>query len=114
MQKICLIRTSVSSLDEANIVASGLMHGRRVACVQISGPGKSVYGWKGKLEEAEEYYLSIKTTLALCVDVIDWLKQHHPYELPEIVWRACNATDAYADWVQAEVQSNHGRHAAST
>ncbi|MDQ6996261.1 MAG: divalent-cation tolerance protein CutA [Mariprofundus sp.] len=99
MQKICLIHTSVSSKSEASILAADLMDTRLAACVQISGPGLSVYRWQGKVEQTDEYYLNIKTSLACCDDVVTWLQQNHPYELPEIILTECEATVAYADWL---------------
>jgi len=105
MQKICLIQTSVSSLSEAKIVANGLLQSHLAACVQISGSGVSLYRWQGKLEQSDEYYLSIKTASAQCRGVIDWLERHHPYELPEIVWTECSSSVAYANWVHSETHS---------
>jgi len=101
MQKICLIHTSVSTRAEASILADELMGTHLAACVQIFGPGLSVYRWKDKVEQADEYYLNIKASLACCDDVVDWLQQHHPYELPEIIRMECKATRAYADWVHS-------------
>jgi len=103
MQKMCLIHTSVSSMSEATILTADLMDTHLAACVQISGPGLSIYRWKGKLEQANEYYINIKTTTEHCDAVIGWLKQHHPYELPEIIQSKCVADKAYADWLDAEV-----------
>jgi len=105
MRKICLIHTSVSSKTEARILSTDLMETHLAACIQISGPGVSVYHWKGKLEQTEEFYLNIKTTLACSDMVIKWLKKHHPYELPEIVQRKCEASKAYADWIDTEVSA---------
>ena len=103
MQKICLIQTSVSSISEAKSIASGLIDGGMAGCVHTSGPGLSTYRWKGKVEQAEEYYLSIKTRPACRDDVISWLKQHHPYELPEILWAEFDATEDYANWINHNV-----------
>ncbi|MDQ6982739.1 MAG: divalent-cation tolerance protein CutA [Mariprofundus sp.] len=103
MQKICLIQTAVSSISEAKIIASGLVDGCMAGCVQISGPGLSTYRWNGKVEHTEEYYLSIKTKPACRDDVISWLKQHHPYELPEIIWAEFGATEDYAGWLNLNV-----------
>jgi len=99
MQKICLISTSVSSRSEATTLAADLMDTRLAACVQISEPGLSMYRWHGKLEQAVEYYITIKTTIERSDAVICWLKQHHPYELPEIIRSECEASTAYADWL---------------
>jgi len=99
MQKICLIQTSVSSIQEAKIIASGLIDGCLAGCVQISGPGLSIYRWKGTIEHADEYFLSIKTKSACRDAVVGWLKIHHPYQLPEITWVEADATEDYAEWV---------------
>jgi len=113
MQKICLIRTSVDASDAANMLASGLINAHLAACVQISDPGLSIYRWQGSVEQANEYYLCIKTTPARRSAVIDWLSQHHPYELAEITWSEDYATDAYAAWVQANVQPDEDGNTAS-
>ncbi len=102
MQKICLIHTSVSTMSEATILADALMDTHLAACVQITGPGLSIYRWQGKIEQADEYYINIKTSAKRSDDVVNWLKQHHPYDLPEIIRMECETTKAYADWVHAE------------
>jgi len=102
MQNICLIHTSVSSMSEAKILASELMDAHMAACIQITGPGLSMYRWKGKIEQANEYYICIKTTSECSSNVVRWLKQRHPYELPEIIHTECEATQAYAHWVHNE------------
>jgi len=101
MLKIHLIQTSVSTMSQARSLAADLMDARLAACVQIQGPGLSFYRWQGKLEQSEEYYLSIKTTPSMSSDVVTWLQQHHPYELPEMIQAELDTTKAYADWVHA-------------
>jgi len=102
MQKIYLIHTAVASLAEATHLANALVEQHRCACVQIAGPGLSIYRWKGKLEQANEYYLSIKTNRLNRECVVTWLEQHHPYDLPEITWQRHGASDAYVEWVEQE------------
>ncbi|ATX80765.1 divalent cation tolerance protein [Mariprofundus aestuarium] len=103
MQKICLIKTSVNSLQEAEELAANLVKTHLAACIQISGPGKSVYHWQGKLEMEEEYYLSIKTAPALRETAIAQLARSHPYEVPEIIWSEFDTTGDYGSWVYSEV-----------
>ena len=103
MYKICVVHTSVSNLAEAEVLANGLVQQRLCACVQLVGSGRSVYRWQGKLEQAEECYLSIKTTPACQGKLTAWLQDHHPYDLPEITWFTQNSTERYATWVHASV-----------
>lgn len=55
------------------------------ACASISAPVTSVYRWQGKVEQAEEYLLSIKTSAARYPDLEQAIQKRHPYELPEII-----------------------------
>jgi len=103
MFKVCLIKTTTSSLAEAEKLAMSLVKAHLAACVQISEPGKSVYRWQGRLESEQEYYLTIKTSPSLREAAVTHLTRQHPYELPEIVWAEFNATDDYGNWVNAEL-----------
>ena len=103
MLKVCLIKTSVSTMAEAEKLAASLVKAHRAACVQISAAGKSVYRWQGRLEIEQEYYLTIKTTPSLREATVLHLARSHPYELPEIIWSEFDATDAYGHWLDGEV-----------
>jgi len=106
MLKICLIKTSINSLQEAEKLATSLVEAHLAACIQISTLGKSVYRWQRQLEVEEEYYLTIKTSMPLCETVISQLTQLHPYEVPEIIWSEFGATDDYGSWVFGEVDAS--------
>jgi len=103
MAYIYLIQTSVESVTQAQKITDELMNQGMCACVQMLGSGISTYPWQGAIEQAEEYYLRIKTTQACKDKVVAWLGQNHPYALPEIVWARCETTDAYATWVEQNV-----------
>jgi len=103
MGKICLIKTSVNAMAQAQTLAAALVEQQKAACVQISGPGLSVYRWQGKVEQEQEYFLTVKTTPERCTEVVAWLSDHHPYETAEIIWREFDATDEYAAWLGSVV-----------
>jgi len=104
MQKICLIHTSVSSCSEAKALAAALIEEKLCACVQMTGPGVSIYRWNDRVEQTEEYYLCIKTSRVNRDKVLDWLQRNHPYELPEITWELHDSSEQYAAWVDAQVE----------
>jgi len=104
MQKIYLIHTSVALLSDAKRLADGLMQLRCCACVQITGAGLSIYRWQGEIEQAEEYYLNIKTNKACKDRVIDYLQQHHIYDVPEITWSIQETTQQYATWLAQQLR----------
>ncbi len=99
-----MLITSVDSQVAAKSLACGLLEQRLAACVQSSAPVVSVYRWKGRIESCEEYRLSIKTTAEKLGDVITWLRGHHPYEVPELVWWPVDTSNAYAAWMQESMR----------
>jgi periplasmic divalent cation tolerance protein len=78
---------------------------RLAACAQIIGPIKSIYRWKGTVEEAEEWCCILKSTKDRYKEVEENIRRLHPYELPEII--AVTIDDAlpkYAQWVIDETK----------
>ena len=100
-QGACIILTSVKTEDAGLKLANDLVEAGLAACVQLSAPGKSVYKWQDKLQCESEHYLNIKTTEVLTGAVIAWLKQHHPYETPEILCLNTASSREYLEWMRA-------------
>jgi len=99
-----MLITSVDSQPIAESLARDMVRQRLAACVQVSASATSVYHWEDNIESAKEYNLSIKTTAEKLDDAIAWLRRHHPYEVPELVWWPVHASDEYADWAHESVQ----------
>lgn len=100
-----LIITNLPDQDSARRVAEALIAGHLAACVNLLAPCTSVYRWQGKIESAEEIPLLIKTLASLYGKVEAAIRQHHPYELPEIIAVPINAgLPEYLGWVAAETQ----------
>jgi len=58
-----LVFTTTGSQEEAKTIAQALVERRLAACVNIVPQVQSVYRWKEKVEEAEEWLLIIKTRM---------------------------------------------------
>ncbi|MEK7666606.1 MAG: divalent-cation tolerance protein CutA [Pseudomonadota bacterium] len=69
----------------AERIARALVEEGLAACVNILLPMRSVYRWKGKIEDATELLLVIKSTVARFPAIRERLRALHPYELPEII-----------------------------
>ena len=69
----------------AERIARALVEEGLAACVNILPPMRSVYRWKGKIEDATELLLVIKSTVARFPAIRERLRDLHPYELPEII-----------------------------
>lgn len=104
MPDISVIHSSVASEQDAVQIADALIGKRLAACVRISPPVTSTYLWQGKVENVREWHLTIKTTTAACARAVTWLEQHHPYDVPEIIWSTYQCTKPYADWANDVVE----------
>ena len=98
-----LVLTNLPDAASARAVADHVVSARLAACANILAPCRSVYRWQGKVEDAEEVPLLIKTTVARYPALEAAIKAHHPYELPEIVAVPLSqGLPAYLAWVSAE------------
>ena len=78
------IQTTVSTEEEANTLAKGLVEAMLAACVQIVSCG-SIYRWQGRVSQDAEWLCLIKTTELNYDKVERYLCKHHSYEMPEII-----------------------------
>ena len=97
--EVVLVLSTFSDLPAAETCAGYLVEHSIAACVQIDGPIRSVYQWKGSIENDQEFRLLIKTSPESLDECVATLKKQHPYELPEIVVLHAHASVAYASWV---------------
>ena len=97
--EVVLVLSTFSDLAAAETCAGYLVEHSIAACVQIDGPIRSVYQWKGSIENDQEFRLLIKTSPESLDGCVAALKKQHPYKLPEIVVLHAQASAAYAFWV---------------
>ena len=103
--------TTVATRSDAERLASGAVTAGLAACVQIDGPVRSTYMWKGSIETATEWRCTCKTTAARAAACVATIAACHPYETPEIITKPITASPAYATWVSESVAEDgvHGR-----
>jgi periplasmic divalent cation tolerance protein len=80
-----IVLTSTGSEEEAHRIARHLVENRMAACVNIVPQVGSIYRWQGKVDEAREWLLLIKTTAAALARVQQAITDLHSYELPECI-----------------------------
>lgn len=99
-----LVLTTVGNDDDAAKVAKGLVERRVAACVNILGPVRSLFYWKGKLEDDRERILLVKTRKDRFTDLEAALGELHPYEVPELIAIPIEeGSAAYLNWVDENV-----------
>jgi periplasmic divalent cation tolerance protein len=95
-----LVLSTTESIDQARRIAEALVDRRLAACVNIIPRITSIYRWKGKVRESEEWLLLIKTTTDAFEGLRAALKELHPYELPECIALAIDdGSEEYLKWI---------------
>jgi periplasmic divalent cation tolerance protein len=98
-----LVLSTAPDEDTAARLAHAILDARCAACVNLLPGLRSIYRWKGAVEEAREVQLLIKTRATRFADVERVLRAHHPYETPEIIALPIDAGSAdYLAWLAAE------------
>lgn len=84
-----------------------LVEERLAACVTILDGVRSIYRWKGKVENATEQLLFAKTTRARFTALKRRVQSLHPSRVPEIIsFSLFRGHSAYLSWVADSVSKN--------
>ncbi len=98
-----VVTTSCGSFEEAEKIAHQVLGERLAACVQIS-PVQSMYWWNDVIESEKEYIVNMKSKRAFWDRLIVKIKEHHSYEVPEIIATDITAVDnSYRLWLNTEL-----------
>lgn len=80
-----VILSTVPTEEEAKKITQTLLQEKLVACVNIIKSVESFFWWEGKIDNANEILLVIKTLEKNIPFVIKRIKELHSYTVPEIV-----------------------------
>ena len=101
MTGIVSVYAVFASDDEASRIGRAMVEERLAACVNILGPCRSIYRWKGKVEEAQEVVVIFKTTAGQAPLLIRRIGELHSYEVPAAVaWPIDHVAEPYRQWVR--------------
>lgn len=89
--------------EEARRIGRILVESRLAACVNVLDGMESIYRWEGKVEEAREAVLLVKTDSDRTQAVVDKVKELHSYSCPCVaVWPLTGGNPDYLDWITRE------------
>ncbi len=104
---VIVVVTTVGTEEQALDIAHHLVRNRLAACVNILPGVRSVFRWKGKVNDDGEFLLLAKTVREKFEAVRRAIKELNAYELPEILaFPAAFADAAFSKWV---VESTEGK-----
>jgi periplasmic divalent cation tolerance protein len=85
-------------------LARGIVDAGLAACVNRVSALVSTYRWQGRVEEESEVLLVVKTRVNQLERLAGWLREHHPYDVPECVALEPAAVEAaYAAWLRSSL-----------
>ena len=100
-----IVFSTCGSAEEAERIARGLVDARAAACVSIVPGMRSIYRWKGAVEDAAEWLLVIKTARGSFERVKTELRKLHSYEVPELVaLPVVEGLEEYLNWIGENVE----------
>jgi periplasmic divalent cation tolerance protein len=103
-----LVLTTAGANDEARRIAETLVARQLAACVSIVPKTVSIYRWQGKVQEAEEWLLLIKTTSAAFDRLRAAIKELHSYQVPECLCLTVeDGIPEYLAWIDDVVPADH-------
>jgi len=98
-QKFLVVYATFPNMRTAREIVEALVRTKRAACGNIFRLS-SIYRWKGKIEKNPEYGVFIKTKMSKYRSVQRYIKENHPYDVPEIIaWNIDKGQKDYLDWI---------------
>jgi periplasmic divalent cation tolerance protein len=101
-----LVLVTCANTREAKRMARAAVEARLAACVNVlASPVHSVYRWKGKVEQAREVLLLMKTSRKKLNALRAAVEHLHSYDVPEFIAISIAAgSHAYLHWLDECLQ----------
>jgi periplasmic divalent cation tolerance protein len=99
-----VVLSTCGSAEEAERIARAIVAKRLAACVNLLPAVRSIYRWKGEIEDTQETLLVIKSSRALFDDLRAEIEKLHSYEVAEIIaMPIVDGSEAYLGWLAHEL-----------
>jgi len=98
-----LVLTTAPDRETATTIARALVERSLAACANLLPGARSIYRWKGRIEESDEILLVLKTTQSRIAELERALGDLHPYDVPEfVVLTPAHVGAEYLAWLITE------------
>jgi len=89
----------------AAALARTLVEQRLAACVNILPGARSIYRWQGKIEDAAEWLLVIKSRRDLFDRLRETIAATHSYSVPEVIaLPVVDGSEPYLAWLDGQLE----------
>lgn len=99
LEKIALIFSNFETPESAQSILRQLMDEKLVTCGNIWASHYAIYPWDDKIQEESETGVLFKTPYEKKQQLVDRLREIHPYDLPPIIAFEAEATEDYVRWL---------------
>jgi periplasmic divalent cation tolerance protein len=106
------VYATAADAAEAERIARAVVEARLAACANIIDGMRSLYWWEGKVQDAREAVLILKTTRDRLEPLIARVKELHSYDCPCI--EALPVTAGYPPFLDWVARETHGSPAAES
>jgi periplasmic divalent cation tolerance protein len=103
---VMFVYVTASDVEEAKTIGRRLVEEQLAACANILPGATSIFRWQGKLEEASEAVLILKTTEQKLETLIERAKALHSYDCPCI--EALPVVEGNRDFLEWVVRETGG------
>jgi periplasmic divalent cation tolerance protein len=99
-----VVLSTCGSAEEAERIARSLVEKRLAACVSLIPGVRSIYRWKGAIEDSQEVLIVIKSSRALLNELRMEIEKMHTNEVPEVIaMQIVDGAEAYLEWMDREL-----------
>lgn len=104
--KHIVVLITAPSQEVAEHIAASLLEKKLAACVNTAVPVRSLYTWKGQVEQDDEVLLVVKARVEGFEErFIPAVQTVHPYEVPEIIaLPIVLGSSSYLAWIDEVTQ----------
>ena len=101
MKEYCIVKITFKNKDEAKKTAEILLQSKLIACAQISIID-SFYYWNKKIENEQEFLLSVKTKNICYNNIEKIIIENNSYDLPQIITiPIVSGYKPYFEWIDS-------------
>ena len=95
----CIAMTTLEDEESASRLARSVVEAKLAACVQLMHI-RSTFSWEGRVEDAAEVLVLMKTRADVYERLQQFISDNHPYDVPEILQiPVTSGSGPYLSWV---------------
>jgi len=100
-----IVVMTTANREEAVKIVNQLLQERLIACANVVSPVSSLFWWKEKIEEVEEFLVFMKSRGELFEELSERMRALHSYEVPEVLaLPIIKGLPSYLEWLGASLQ----------